>query len=107
MFPALRPLLSAAVQQEVAPRDRPRPPLPFAPPGYQVEDVEARGYTVAFDVVRCPVADYFAARGLSDLCVALFCDLDQRLAGEWGADLVRSGTIAGGQERCDFRWQAR
>jgi hypothetical protein len=27
------------------------------------------------------------------------------LARDWGAELERTGTIAGGGERCDFRWR--
>lgn len=77
---------------------------PFAAPGYQVVDVPDDGCAVAFDVVRCPVADYFRSRGLAELCAEVFCELDHRLAAEWDAELVRAGTIATGQERCDFRW---
>ncbi len=80
---------------------------PFGPPGYQVVDAEAAGCPVAFDVLRCPIAEYFAARGLSDLCIQVFCDLDHRLAAEWGAVLERSGTLAGGHHCCDFRWYPR
>ena len=78
---------------------------PLGPPGYQVVDVDDADCAVAFDVLRCPVADYFASRGLADLCTDVFCSLDHRLAAEWGAALERSGTLAGGQDRCDFRWR--
>lgn len=77
---------------------------PFGPPGYQVVDVADAGCPAAFDVLRCPVADYFRTRGLADLCVELFCDLDHRLAAEWGVELARARTLASGQDRCDFRW---
>lgn len=77
---------------------------PFGAPGYQVADSPPTEDSVAFQVLRCPVADYFRSQGLSDLCAEAFCDLECRLAEEWNATLVRSGTIAGGAGRCDFRW---
>jgi hypothetical protein len=78
---------------------------PLGPPAYQVVDVEGADCAVAFDVLRCPVADYFASQGLADLCCEVFCELDHRLAAEWGVELERSGTLAGGKDRCDFRWR--
>jgi len=77
--------------------------FPFNPPGYRMEDVPVAG-AVAFDVYRCPVADYFRARGLGQLCVRTWCALDKALAGMWGGALERQGTLAGGVARCDFRW---
>jgi hypothetical protein len=77
--------------------------FPFNPPGYRMEDVPVAG-AVAFDVYRCPVADYFRAHGLGPLCVRTWCALDEPLAGMWGGALERQGTLAGGAVRCDFRW---
>ncbi|MDH4139937.1 MAG: L-2-amino-thiazoline-4-carboxylic acid hydrolase [Coriobacteriia bacterium] len=56
--------------------------------------VDDGDWRVAFDVTRCPVADYFAREGLSGLCAASFCDLDFRLASEWNAELCRPLTIS-------------
>ncbi len=80
--------------------------FPFNPPGYRMEEVPANG-AVAFDVYRCPVADYFEARGLRDLCLGTWCALDEPLAEMWGASLQRQGTLAGGAVRCDFKWLPR
>jgi len=77
--------------------------FPFNPPGYRMEDVPEAG-AVGFDVYRCPVADYFRAQGLGELCVRTWCALDAPLAGMWGGALERQGTLAGGAARCDFRW---
>ena len=38
--------------------------FPFNAPGYLIEPVPANSGT-AFDVVRCPIADYFRGQGLS------------------------------------------
>jgi ubiquinone biosynthesis protein len=70
-----------------------------------MEDVAACAEVVAFDVHRCPVADYFRREGRAPLCVPTFCDLDFPLARVWGAVLERTGTLAGGAPRCDFRWR--
>jgi len=80
--------------------------FPFNPPGYLMEDVEADD-AVIFAVRRCPVAEFFASQGASDLCVNTWCALDFPLAEMWGGSLQRSGTLAGGAAACDFRWSLR
>jgi len=81
--------------------------FPFGAPAYQWRDVAAARDVVAFDCVRCPVAEVFAAHDASELCVATFCRLDVPLAEMWGGTLERSGTIASGAAYCDFRWHAK
>jgi ubiquinone biosynthesis protein len=79
--------------------------FPFGPPSYQMEDVPAEAGVVAFDVLRCPVAEFFRREGQPELCVRTFCQLDFPLARAWGGTLERTGTIAAGAVRCDFRWR--
>ncbi len=79
--------------------------FPFGPPAYVMEDVPSDDRTVAFDVKRCPVATYFRAQGLSELCVESFCNLDFALAERWGARLERTTTLAAGDTCCNFRWR--
>ena len=79
--------------------------FPFSAPSYEMVDVAAGSDVVAFDVRRCPVAEYFAAQGLAELCVQSWCNLDFALAQKWGARLERPLTIAGGADHCDFRWK--
>lgn len=81
--------------------------FPYGAPGYQMQYVQAEADTVAFDVHRCPAADYFARQGLSDLCVSAFCNLDFPLADRWGVTLERSQTLADGATYCDFRFRPR
>lgn len=78
--------------------------FPFSAPGYEMVDVPAGDDVVAFDVRRCPVAEYLRGEGLGELCIETWCNLDFDLARRWGSHLERNETIAGGGERCDFRW---
>lgn len=77
--------------------------FPFNPPGYEIERLPD-GEGVAFNVRRCPIAEYFQAHAAADLCVASWCNLDYALAEMWGGRLERSGTLANGDPLCDFRF---
>lgn len=79
--------------------------FPFSSPAYQCKEISAPPNIVAFDCARCPAAEYFASQNRADLCVRTFCNLDFPLAKDWRAELERKGSIAGGAERCDFRWR--
>ena len=81
--------------------------FPFGSPSYGWRDVSSPEGAIAFDCVKCPVAEFFASHNASELCVQTFCRLDFPLAQTWGGQLERSGTIASGAERCDFRWYPR
>lgn len=78
--------------------------FPFNSPSYVWQDVKTDENTVGFDCMKCPVAEYFSKNGLSDFCAATWCALDYPLAELWDAKLERSGSIAEGAEKCDFRW---
>jgi hypothetical protein len=60
---------------------------------------------VAFDVTRCPLADYFEDQGVPELTTHAACNLDYGAAIEMGVELVRTQTIAKGADYCDFRWK--
>nr|WKN38631.1 L-2-amino-thiazoline-4-carboxylic acid hydrolase [Tunicatimonas sp. TK19036] len=81
--------------------------FPFNSPSYQWNDVQAGDHVVRFDCLKCPVASYFQTKGLSTFCVNTWCALDYPLAEMWDAKLQRSGSIAGGATKCDFRWVAQ
>ena len=76
--------------------------FPFNAPGYRVEPV-AGGTGTSFDVVRCPIADYFRKQGTIDLCSASWCGLDYAFAELTHQKLVRTKTLVRGDDRCDFR----
>jgi hypothetical protein len=61
--------LAFAVTQRADRQSRMSLRFPFNAPGYIIEPVPADEGT-AFDVVRCPVADYFRKEGAVDLCSA-------------------------------------
>jgi hypothetical protein len=60
---------------------------------------------VEFDVLVCPLADYFKDQGVPELTEPAAGNLDYRMAREWGAELVRTQTIADGAAHCDFRFR--
>ncbi len=80
--------------------------FPFDSPSYVWQDVEAEPGVVAFNCLKCPVAEHFRAHNLSELCVNTWCKLDYPLARQWGSELTRTRTLATGAALCDFRWQA-
>jgi ubiquinone biosynthesis protein len=79
--------------------------FPFSEPDYQMIDVPAEENVVGFDVLKCPVAEFFKSKGQGELCYATWCRLDYPLAEKWGGELGRSTTIAQGADRCNFRWK--
>ena len=81
--------------------------FPFGSPSYEWRDVPSPDGAIAFDCVKCPVAEFFASHDASELCIQTFCRLDYPLAEIWGGKLERTGTIASGAGHCDFRWYPR
>lgn len=81
--------------------------FPFDAPSYGWQDVEGTTSMVSFNCVKCPVAEYFQSKGLSEFCVETWCALDYPLADMWDASLERTGSIAGGAEKCDFHWKLK
>lgn len=79
--------------------------FPFGSPSYQWKDIAQADNSVCFNCTKCPVADYFEAKGLSEFCVKTWCALDLPLAEMWNAKLERTNSIAGGAKECDFKWK--
>ena len=77
--------------------------FPFNPPGYIAKWVPG-DRSVAYDVVHCPVAEFFRGHGAADLCVSSWCNLDFPLAEMLGQKLSREKTLVLGDDRCTFRW---
>lgn len=77
--------------------------FPFNPPGYLARYVATQG-GLGFNVIRCPVAEYFHAYGSEDLAVGAWCMLDYPLAEMIDMKLVRTQTLVAGDSQCDFRW---
>ncbi len=102
LTPGKRTSLAFAVASRAERQDRVSLSFPFNAPGYLIERVHSDRGT-AFDVVRCPIADYFRREGAIDLCSASWCDLDFALAELTQEKIVRTRTLVRGDERCDFR----
>ena len=71
--------LAFAVANHGDPHGRVSLSFPFNAPGYLIEPVLV-DHGTAFDVVRCPIADYFRGETAIDLCSASWCNLDYALA---------------------------
>lgn len=78
--------------------------LYYTEPDWQMEDVPVEdGF--GMDVNRCVIAEFFQSLNMADLCQRAICDQDIRSATHHGLRLERSGTLAGGAARCDFRYR--
>ncbi|MEJ2487725.1 MAG: penicillin acylase family protein [Anaerolineales bacterium] len=53
------------------------------------------------------VAELMKSNGASELCVESWCGVDFGLVEIFGGELKRSGTIAMGKGKCDFRFHKR
>jgi hypothetical protein len=60
---------------------------------------------VAFDVVACPLAQYFKDQGIPELTPSAACSLDYQMAKDWGVTLHRTQTIAVGDALCNFQFR--
>ncbi len=75
----------------------------YSTPDWVMEDVPVAG-GFGMDVTRCIVAEFFASMGMGELCQQVICDQDERDATYRGIVFKRTGTLAGGADRCDFRY---
>tara|TARA_R110001592_G_scaffold266131_1_gene531806 strand:- start:1123 stop:1719 length:597 start_codon:yes stop_codon:yes gene_type:complete len=80
--------------------------FPFNSPSYKWKNIPQPDDVVRFNCEKCPVAEYFKDKGLSEFCVNTWCALDFPLAKMWNAKLERTNSIAGGAKVCDFKWIA-
>jgi hypothetical protein len=102
LTPGKRTALAFAVSKQGNHKNHVSLRFPFNAPGYVIEPAAADRGT-AFDVVRCPIADYFRREGAIDLCTSSWCNLDYALAEMTREKLVRTKTLVRGDDRCDFR----
>lgn len=79
--------------------------FPFNSPSYKWQNIAQKDNSVCFNCTKCPVAEYFKTKGLSQFCVETWCALDFPLAEMWHGKLERTNSIAGGAEICDFKWK--
>jgi hypothetical protein len=82
--------------------------LYYARPAWLLNEVEVpAGH--GLDIHRCAIADFYRELGLGTLCEQTICVQDERVARRYGApagiSFRRTGTLAGGADRCDFRYR--
>ena len=63
--------------------------------------------TIAYDVTACPLQAYYHSLDAPHVCRAAACQLDHRMADEWGVSFRRTQTLAEGASRCDFRFHLK
>ncbi len=78
--------------------------FPYKSPGYEMELLKTNSKEVAFNVTKCPAAEFFKEHNLNELCIESWCNLDYPLAKKWNVKLERDKTIAKGNEYCNFKF---
>lgn len=79
--------------------------FPFDKPGYKYETRRMED-GLAFDITRCPIAEYLREHNAADIGLRTWCHQDWALAEYWGGWMERTQTRMEGAEACDFRWRA-
>jgi hypothetical protein len=79
--------------------------LGFPAAGWEITTVQDDEHCIAFDYTRCFYLDVLTAYGVPELA-PLYCKMDDMLYESLPAAIAwhRSGTLAQGADRCDFRW---
>ncbi len=74
------------------------------PNGFSFEVVSgSANFDFGYDVTHCPVADLFKQYDAQAL-LAYICATDDLMSKQLGQGLTRTGTIATGANKCDFRY---
>ena len=78
------------------------------PEGFVVKVItdknETYGLGYGIDILECGICKLFNKHGYSKYA-GILCEVDEITSGLAGLQLVRSGTIANGASKCDFRWK--
>jgi len=77
----------------------------FPPSGWRTRPAANTARCFGFDIVGCVYLDILRTLGAPELA-PIFCQMDDRLAQLIPSSIGwrRAGTLARGQDRCDFRW---
>ena len=78
------------------------------PDGFKVkiltDKAETYGFGYGFDIVECGICKLFQKHDCQKFASVL-CEVDYITSGMAGLTLIRTGTIANGAKKCDFRFQ--
>ncbi len=69
------------------------------------DKVETYGLGYGFDILECGICKLFNKHNYSKYA-SILCEVDEVTSGLAGLKLIRTGTIALGAKKCDFRFQA-
>jgi len=67
---------------------------------------ETNGLGFGFDILECAIVKLFRKHG-AERYVTILCEVDELTSALAGLELIRSGTIARGARRCDFRFRRK
>jgi hypothetical protein len=65
---------------------------------------ETYGLGYGFDIIECGICKLFAKHNYT-YYASILCEVDEITSGLAGLKLIRTGTIANGAQKCDFRFQ--
>lgn len=64
------------------------------------------GFGYGVDILECGICKIFTKHGAGRYA-SILCEVDEITSSLAGLDMVRSGTIANGAEKCDFRYRKK
>jgi hypothetical protein len=67
---------------------------------------ETYGLGYGIDILECGICKLFV-KNSAQKYTSILCEVDRITSTLAGLDLVRSGTLAGGAEKCDFRFKLK
>jgi hypothetical protein len=65
---------------------------------------ETYGFGYGVDIIECGICKLFKKHGYEKY-TSILCEVDKVTSGLAGLELIRTGTIAIGAEKCDFRFR--
>ena len=96
----LRPLLSALMQRKMGKKGH--------PDGFLVQIItrpeETHGLKFGFDILECGICHLFQKHHAGQYA-SILCEVDYLTSSLAGLELIRSGTLATGASKCDFRFK--
>lgn len=67
---------------------------------------ETFGFGYGVDILECGICKLFNKHGYQKYA-SILCEVDEITSGLAGLELIRSGTIANGAKKCDFRYRIK
>jgi len=68
------------------------------------DKAETYGLGYGFDILECGICKLFEKHNYNEYA-SILCEVDEITSGFAGLKLIRTGTIANGAKKCDFRFK--